>query len=436
MGRILASAFLPLAILAGGMARPALAADDAAASGVVVLANRDDPDSVPLAQYYAGLRGVPRANVLAFSMPLQETISWSEFIATVWQPLQDELVRRHWIDAVATGATDGIGRRGYVISGHRIAALVVCRGVPLRIDNDPARYAAEPRATEPSEFCTNAGAVDSELSLLARSGGYPINAFVANPLFGRDHPTELERSQVVKVARLDGPTPGDARSLVDRAIAAERTGLIGRAYVIMGGAGADGNRWLERTAAQILAMGFDTTIQRQPGGLAMTARCDAPAIYFGWHDPEIKGPFALPGFLFPPGAIALHIHSYSASTLRSASECWCGPLVARGVTATMGNVFEPYLQFTHRPDLLYRALARGDRLVDAAYSALPALSWQCVLIGDPLYRPFSAPAAETIEGPRQPAARTGRLPGAAADASARIARPGGRRCFGCPRGLE
>jgi uncharacterized protein (TIGR03790 family) len=396
MGRILASAFLPLALLAGGAVRPALAAADAAASRVVLLANRDDPDSAPLARHYAELRGVPFANILAFSMPLQETISWSEFIATVWQPLQDELVRRRWIDGAATGAIDGIGRRIYAISGHRIAALVVCRGVPLRIDNDPVRYAAGPTATVPAEFSTNAGAVDSELSLLAMSGGYPINGYVANPLFGRDHPTDLERSRVVEVARLDGPTPADARLLVDQAIAAERSGLLGRAYVVMGGAGADGNRWLERTAAQILAMGFDTSIQRQPGGLATSARCDAPALYFGWHDPEITGPFALPGFRFPPGAIALHIHSYSASTLRSASECWCGPLVARGVTATMGNVFEPYLQFTHRPDLLYRALARGDRLVDAAYYALPALSWQCVLVGDPLYRPFSVPLREQL----------------------------------------
>jgi hypothetical protein len=41
--------------------------------------------------------------------------------------------------------------------------------------------------------------------------------------------------------------------------------------------------------------------------------------------------------------------------------------------------------------LLVRALARGATLVDAAYYALPALSWQCVLIGDPLYRPFAVP---------------------------------------------
>jgi len=61
------------------------------------------------------------------------------------------------------------------------------------------------------------------------------------------------------------------------------------------------------------------------------------------------------------------------------------------VTATVGNVYEPYLEFLHRPDLLVEALARGEDLVDAAYYALPALSWQSIVIGDPLYRPFAVP---------------------------------------------
>jgi len=42
----------------------------------------------------------------------------------------------------------------------------------------------------------------------------------------------------------------------------------------------------------------------------------------------------------------------------------------------------------HRPHLLLRALARGHNFGDAVYYALPALSWQGVAIGDPLYRPF------------------------------------------------
>jgi hypothetical protein len=134
-------------------------------------------------------------------------------------------------------------------------------------------------------------------------------------------------------------------------------------------------------------------------------------LYFGWYAGNLNGPFAPLTFRFPPGAIAFHIHSYSAQTLRSASSAWVGPLLARGATATVGNVFEPYLELTHQPQLFLRALARGATLVDAAYFALPALGWQPVLVGDPLYRPFAVSLEAQLENP---AALPPRLAGYAA----------------------
>jgi uncharacterized protein (TIGR03790 family) len=362
------------------------------ADRVVIVANSDSPDSVAIAQYYSEVRKVPMANVIELKMPMAETISWPEFVAKVWQPLEDELVRRGWIDAIAMDLFDQVGRRKYAVSGHRIAALVLCRGVPLRIMNDPALFRELSPLTDHPEFRTNQGAVDSELSLLAQTD-YPINASVPNPLFGNAHPSDAERSQVVEVSRLDGPTAADALALVDHAAEAEQKGLLGRAYVDIAGPHESGDLWLERAAGVISDMGYDLSVSHGPATLPGSARFDAPALYFGWYTQDMNGPFALPGFRFPPGAIAVHIHSFSAHTLRSATEGWCGPLVARGVTATLGNVYEPYLEYLHRPDLFMEALGRGDDLVDAAYYALPVLSWQSIVIGDPLYRPFAVPLA-------------------------------------------
>jgi len=192
------------------------------------------------------------------------------------------------------------------------------------------------------------------------------------------------------VSRLDGPTATEAMGLVDLAMQAERTGLLGRAYVDIAGPHENGNRWLEKTADEIGALGIDLSVTRGPGTLPQTGRLDAPVLYFGWYAQDLNGPFALPGFRFPPGAVAVHIHSFSAHTLRSETEGWCGPLIARGATATVGNVYEPYLEYLHRPDMLLDALIHGDDLVDAAYYALPVLSWQSIVIGDPLYRPFAS----------------------------------------------
>ena len=383
--------------LSGLLILPAGAAPGDLAQRVVILANASDPDSLRIARHYAEQRAVPEANIIALKLPLAETITWPEFVAAIWQPLQDELIHRAWIDAIPMAPTDSVGRKKHAVFGHRIAALVVCRGVPLRVTNDPSVEADRPPFMGREIFRTNSGAVDSELALMAANGSYAVNGFVQNPLFQNLRPTMLELAQVIKVSRLDGPTFDDANALVDQAIAAEHTGLLGRAYVDIGGSYPEGDRWLESTATQLKDLGFDLTVDRDANTFSEAARFDAPVLYFGWYANDLNGPLALPGFRFPPGAIALHIHSYSARTLHSSREGWCGPLLARGVTATMGNVYEPYLQFTHQPHFFLRALASGFNLVDAAYYALPVISWQGVLVGDPLYRPFAVSNAEQLE---------------------------------------
>ncbi len=364
---------------------------------VVILANSDDPESLELARHYAAAREVPEGNIIALKLPHAEQIAWGEFVSTLFRPLQAELVERGLIDAIAMDLDDDFGRRKYAMSGHRIEALVVCRGVPLKIADDPALHTDVPPFTSNAALRTNAGAVDSELALLAQSGT-PLSAFVSNPLFSNETPSAMQLGQVIVVGRLDGPTYADARRLVDQAIEGERIGLIGRAYVDIGGPVSMGDKWLDETAKEIESLGFEVESHRDPGRFAQVARFDAPALYFGWYTTHVDGPFKEPGFQFPPGALAFHIHSFSASTLRARERQWVAPLVARGVTGTWGNVYEPYLQFTHKPQLLMRALARGRSLGEASVYALNAFSWQAILVGDPLYRPFKVPFEDQWHG--------------------------------------
>lgn len=379
--------WLTLAVSLAATAAKLLAAADGK-SHVVILANSDDPDSLRVARHYAEARQVPMENIIAKKMPTAETISWREFVATIWEPLRDELMNRQWIDAIPIAVTDSIGRKKYAMNGHHITALVVCRGVPLKISHEPDFYTEHVPFTNRKEFRSNAGAVDSELSLLP-SSSYNINAFTPNPLYRNDTPTGADLAQVIPVGRLDGPTVEHALALVDHALAAERTGLIGRAYVDIGGIYRDGDQWFEAVAARLEALGFETSVDRTGSTIPATARFDEPALYFGWYTTDLNGPFGLPGFQFPAGAFAFHLHSFSAGTMRSEHSGWSAPFVARGVTGTIGNVHEPYLLLTHRPELLLRALSRGVSLGEAACYAVPAYSWQPILLGDPLYRPFA-----------------------------------------------
>ncbi len=364
----------------------AVRADDTAAR-VIVLANSDEPESVRLAEYYAAKRDVPKENIIALKMPIIEAVSWRSFVDTIFNPLEAELVKRGWVDAIGMDLTDAVGRRKYAISGHKISYLVVCRGVPLKVMHDPLLPAENTPLTANPALKTNAAAVDSELALLAVSNP-PLLSFVPNPLFSNDRPSSLQLNQIVKVSRLDGPTFDDAKRLIDHALEAEKAGLIGRSYVDIGGPHAAGDRWLEAAAKELSELNFDGDVDRAGGTMPSWARLDAPALYFGWYAGDLNGPFAQEDFSFPAGAVALHIHSFSADTVRTKTHGWVGPLVARGVTATFGNVNEPYLEFTHQPQLVLKALARGDTLGDAAAYAVPVYSWQAIAVGDPLYRPF------------------------------------------------
>lgn len=381
---------LALAVAAGRLA----AADDLAAR-TVILVNSRQPDSVELGEFYATQRAIPRANIVALPLPAEESITWRTFVDQVWQPLQDELHRRQWLQGSLSEQLDPLGRRKSALTGHRLAYLVVCRGTPLRIHDDPTAIDPAAAARLPEQFRRNQAAVDSELSLLAQGPQSPLG-FVANPLFRAKSTPDISAEFVVKVARLDGPTAGDARSLVTSALTAERQGLIGRSYVDLGGPHPAGDRWLEAVRERLVDLGFFGEVERTGRMFELADRFDAPVLYFGWYGGAVNGPFQRDGFRFPPGAIALHIHSFSAATLRSTTEQWCGPLVARGAAATFGNVFEPYLELTLRPDLLLEQLAAGATLGDAAYFATPVLSWQTIVLGDPLYRPFRVSLADQL----------------------------------------
>lgn len=357
------------------------------ATRVVILANSRQPASVQLAEFYAEKRAIPKANILSLPLPETETISWREFLEQIYCPLQKELVRRGWIDGTSSPLTDRLERPRFIITGHHIAFLVTCRGVPLRIANDSSLLDESTGRRIGRPLFRDEAAVDSELSLLAQSG-YEITGTMPNPLFGQDTISAVESGTVVKVSRLDGPTFENAQQLVTSALEAERTGVAGRGYVDLQGPHPDGDEWLQAALMALEELGFDGEAERSPETFDAAARFDAPIFYFGWYANDLNGPFALDGFKFPPGAVALHIHSYSAQTMHSARRGWSGPMVARGVTATVGNVYEPYLQLSHRPDLLVRALSQGKNFGDAAYYALPVLSWQSFAVGDPLYRPF------------------------------------------------
>ena len=149
-----------------------------------------------------------------------------------------------------------------------------------------------------------------------------------------------------------------------------------------------GDDWIEQAALLFQARGFDVEIDRKPEVASKWTPWDQVAFYAGWYSGNFEGPFELPTTRFRKGAIAYHIHSFSADTVRSETKNWVGPLLFHGVTATMGAVYEPYLRFTPDISLFVSGLLSGLTFAESAYQSQIALSWMVTFVGDPLYRPL------------------------------------------------
>jgi uncharacterized protein (TIGR03790 family) len=365
---------------------------------VVVVYNKRMPGSRSVAEYYAKARQVPPKQVYGFSMTTDEEMSRDEFRDTLQWPLARRLESDGlWQFGLATDvATNGEPQSiEHRVVASKIRYVVLCYGVPVKIAPDSNLKESIPENTKP-ELRRNEASVDSELAWLPLvKMKFSLAGPLQNWVYGVTNTALLNPTNgILLVARIDGPDADIAKGLVDKALEAERDGLWGRAYFDTRGLGKTdtyypGDKWIQESAEICHELGFETTLDDKPETFSLDFPMSQIAIYCGWYDVNVSGPFTLPKVEFMPGAFAYHLHSFSAATLRSVNQHWCGPLLAKGATCTMGCVYEPYLTGTPNVAVfLARWMAAGFTFGEAAWAAQPALSWQTTIVGDPLYRPF------------------------------------------------
>ncbi len=365
---------------------------------VVVVYNSAVPASKQVAEYYAKARQVPPDHLFGFNLTPDQDMSRSSFHADLQVPLAEGLEQRGlWhMGKVEVPYLDGVPKHvNHVVVSTSIRYVVLCYGVPVRISEDSTLQEAIPQ-DYPAGFRVNRASVDSELvwlpliKLSARLTGPWVNW-----VYGVTNQTGLNPTNgILLVSRLDGPTPEIACGLVDKALQAEHDGLWGRAYCDARGLDKSssyyyGDQMMEESAVVCRKLGFETALDTNAATFSTAYPMSNIALYCGWYDENVSGPFTLPNVEFMPGAIAYHLHSYSAGNLRNPNKNWVGPLLAKGVTCTMGCVNEPYLMLTPDIHTFLLALAHGWTFAEAGWAAQPVLSWQTTLVGDPLYTPFA-----------------------------------------------
>jgi uncharacterized protein (TIGR03790 family) len=373
---------------------------------VVIIYNTRTPESRAVADYYAAKRQVPTNQIFGFALSTNEEMNRAEFRSELQKPLARKLEDTglwHMASGLVADGTNGAKHLVWRVVRSKIRYAALCYGVPLRIlqDANIKIEGGEKLRPEQREIQRNSAAVDSELAWLPLvEQTVPLGGPLRNWCYGATnvellHPT----NGLLMVTRLDGPTADIARGLVDKALQAEADGLWGRAYFdlrnITNAGFKLGDDWIRGASEVSRRLGFETVVDDNPGVFPAGFPMSQIAIYMGWYSEHVTGPLAQPVVEFMPGAVAYHLHSFSANTLRSTNRFWAGPLLARGATATMGCVDEPYLTFT--PDVAAftaRFLFMGFSFGEAAYAGQDALSWQTTVVGDPLYRPFGRTAED------------------------------------------
>jgi uncharacterized protein (TIGR03790 family) len=379
---------------------------------ILIIVNGHIPESREVAQYYCKARGVPKANILSLPLgpKLSDTISRHDYERYLAQPIRDEFDTRHLFGKIKClltvyGVPIKVGPRGPLTeqAGIRERLQALAERIKSKIERlkqDKKAAAGEREQAGRQLKVVQAqidridgretqASVDSELSM-ALFDSYELYRWQPNAL-NKDADDFLDlASRTLMVSRLDGPSEAIAEGLVDKAIAAEKTGLRGTAYI--DSRGIHGKSLYAhydqslRDLATFLREETDMPVrEEQTPKLFAPGTCPRTALYCGWY--SLK--HYVDAFDFVDGAVGYHIASFEAVNLRDPnSSQWCPAMLEDGITATLGAVAEPYLHSFPEPKAFFEELWKGRCLVEAYYRTKAFNSWQLVLIGDPLYRPF------------------------------------------------
>ncbi len=377
---------------------------------LLVVYNTLSPDSLSLAHYYAKARNIPDDRVLGIECPIDEEITRTQYEKQIRTPIDDYLLRKGWMKRSPGQFPLGQNKTLDVTlaNDNKIWCIVLMKGIPLKIAHDPGIQEPPPAV---AELNTNAACVDSELALLPIQG-LPVVGVMPNPFYllgFKRHFDELDALQMILVGRLDGPTANDVRRMIDDAKLAEQNRLAGRVKIDARGLNQEssgyysGDKMLTDSVPLLRKEGMEVEVDTKPDLFPDNLPWTNVALYAGWYAQDAKGPFmrevkegSTTEPAFAKGAIAYHIHSYGAATLRSDKDHWAGPLLAHGAAATMGAVYEPYLDFLPHWDQFVGRILDGETFIEAGYGSQKVLSWMTTFVGDPLYTPFAVPTDQAI----------------------------------------
>lgn len=352
------------------------------AGNVAVVINDNSPESRRIGEHYARTRALPAANVFHIRVSPDEEVGRAAYSTAIEAPIAKAIRQADLQD--------------------QLLYIVLTKGVPLRV-------------TGTTGLSGTLASVDSELTLLyRRMTGVAVapDGKVDNPYYlgTRDLrdavPFSHREHDIYLVTRIDAYTVDEALALIDRAQTPVQDGSIVLDQ-IDNDPTRPANRWMEQAAERLKAQGQGSRVAVDV--TTKTATHAGPTLgFYAWGATDTAQRRRTTGLTFAPGAIAAHLASANARTFTAPPDAWVpsgsnqpatffagssetlvGDLIREGVTGVAGQVGEPYVLGTVRPEILLPAYLAGFNLAEAFYLATPTLSWTNIVVGDPLCRPFA-----------------------------------------------
>ncbi|MEP7353075.1 MAG: TIGR03790 family protein [Acidobacteriota bacterium] len=342
-------------------------------ANVLVVVNDASPVSRSIGEYYARRRSIPSDHVCHIRTEAVENIERDVYTRNVARPIT------------------GCLQRGAL--AEQILYIVTTMGVPLKIDGSDG-------------MSGDMASVDSELTLLygdiraAKAGAKPhaLNGPLKNPMFGRlgaafTH-AEFPMYLVTRLAAYD---LAGVKNLIDQALLARNQGKF--VIDMKSKTNEEGNDWLRKAAQSLPA---DRVIFDESEMVLYDQTDVIGFASWGSNDPNRHERFV--NFKWLPGSIATEFVSTNARTFERPPNDWTiapwaagsgkwwkgspqtltADYLSDGATAATGHVDEPFLVLTPHPEYLLPAYFTGRNLAESFYLSIQGLSWQNVVIGDPL----------------------------------------------------
>jgi uncharacterized protein (TIGR03790 family) len=336
---------------------------------VLLVVNDNSSLSRTIGDYYARRRSIPQTNICRIRTTEEEDISRDRYNVQIASPIATCLAKSGLVESVLY--------------------IVTTLGVPLRI-------------TGTDEQNGDQAAVDSELTLLyldmKNHAPHAIKGALRNPFFGKkDAVFSHPQFPIYLVTRLAAYDFDGVKAIIDRSLQAVNKGKFVIDEKDAGENSAD--EWLQSAAAFLPKdrVVLDTSTK------VLYDISDVIG-YAGWGSNDKNRHRRFLGFHWLPGAIATEFVSTDARTFKKPPASWnlgtdwttpaglfagspqtmTADYLLEGATGASGHVNEPWLAQTPHPDLLLPAYYKGRNLAESYYLAIPSLSWQNIVAGDPL----------------------------------------------------